>query len=209
MPAHPGNCDAATKQANAAIATKRQNPRNYAPVSVTIVAKQAADPAGSIRFSVYGMNGEFLATWGDEADMWAACPSTLPSQAEATDAGTIPGPQPAPTTSGFLYLSEQYVTASSIPAAPKWPKAEAETFGPYGVLRVHPKSLVLTGIELNDGRLKESTWELLDPYIAEHGQAIVIDENPMGVRLSLKAFSQVGVKFPESVAATQSTRRRP
>lgn len=203
MAAHPGSCDTDTTAANVTRAEKREPFRNYAFVSVVILNKKQTAGQWTIEFGVYGMTNTFVANWGDEADMWAACPSSLPSLAETDDNGTNAGTPPDAGARGELLLSEEYVNANSITATPKWPRAEADVSGPYATMKVFPLRLTLEGIELNDNRHIQATFELLDPDIAARGQKLVLNEEPMDLQFGLKGFAKVGVKFPETAASVK------
>src|SRR5262249_44922958 len=161
---------------NAGIAEGRTPRRNYAPIDVKITNRRLISPGSwTIDFVVSGMGSQtFSARWGNEADMWAPCPSTVESSATASAAGEPPDTTSA-GASGTLYLSGEYITSNKIPGTPKWPTALPDWFGPYATLRVFPTSLTITGIELNDGRQISGTVELLDPRLSARDQTITLD----------------------------------
>jgi hypothetical protein len=163
---------------------------------VRIIVNTVALASKEITFTVFDSsnpNGKICsAVWGDLADMWPACPSTLPSQATADD----PGPPPAVGTTGILYLSVAFLGANGIVAPPKWPKAlGTET---HTTLRIWPTSVVLTGIELVTGDMTSGTIDLLDLEFAQAGQILCLGEHPIEVRLTEPGLRKFAIESHES-----------
>lgn len=118
----PGKCDQATIDHYEKLIGSPTGPRYYG-VNTTVL-NVAIDPATKqemVTLEVFGTDGkprQFELGWCDESQMWAPCPSTLPSQAQHGN----PGPPPAVGAVGVLYLhrdetnNRQLQTTTS-----KWP----------------------------------------------------------------------------------------
>jgi hypothetical protein len=117
-------CDQPTIDANARIAGQINSGRNYYEIHVRILASD--DTSKMITFTADNAkdaNGgnTFTVRWNDPTIVWAACPSTLPSQAQ----GSTAGPVPQPNDSGTLYISIDYLKSHGVIATPpKWPKVQ-------------------------------------------------------------------------------------
>jgi hypothetical protein len=117
-------CDQATIDANKLFVEQLYgNNHNYYELHVKIVATDRAN--GSVTFAAENaedLNGNrvFTMTWGDSKNLWAACPSTLPSQAQGANAG----PLPLVGATGTLYVAIDYLNGNNILTPPKWPKIQ-------------------------------------------------------------------------------------
>src|SRR6185295_15015360 len=107
-------------EANMTTASKRVPFRRYAPVDVTVIASSSSTGLISIRArGVDGNSHDYTGLrWGDEATMWAACPSTLTGATDPDHVGAVP----AVNTAGTLYLSQDFIQATpAIDGTPKFP----------------------------------------------------------------------------------------
>jgi hypothetical protein len=158
-----------------------QNGRIYCAVNVLVTAANRQN--NTITFYADGSGDDpvkHTETWGDEQVMWAANPSTLPSQAPPGHPGP---PLPAPGSAGLLYLSQEYLTA------------RADEF--RAPLRLWPTSVKVTGVELADnGAFRSATVDLLDRQMAKPGQAIVADGSVLTLSLSNDGWNKFGVVAP-------------
>src|SRR5689334_21750896 len=148
---------------NNAAATMAATNNRYGPVEIMVIAR-ALDSNGTwtIVFSVPGSGASYQAEWGNLADMWAPCPSTLPSNATVGASGQ----PPEPGAYGTLYLSEQFLAANQIVAEPKWPLRLPLTGPPGRELEIYPLKLELTGLEMKSGQLRKASIDLLDARLA-------------------------------------------
>jgi hypothetical protein len=200
--ATPGSCDKATSDANEVRASKRPAQLGYCPIPVIVLA---TDPAkGTITLSApdeTGASKPITARWGNEADMWAACPSSLPSSATADDNGTIAGPMPAAPATGTLFLSVPFVKNNKLRGTPKWPVALApqqqSKATDFATLKIWPTSITIKGFELADnGVAVEASIDVLNGDIATSGQTIRFVNEVMELEVSRDAFGAFGIKFP-------------
>lgn len=163
--------------------------RRYGAVEI-LVTDRVQGPAGTwtIGFSVRGdaSGRTYRAEWGNVAQMWAPCPSTLPSNAESGD----PGAPPANGVSGKLYLSKEFLDENGIAAEPKWPPLLPVLPAVSEELEVYPLKLELTGLEMRSGKFRKATIDLLDTQLAASRQTIVLDgSSPVMVRLTRTALT--------------------
>lgn len=162
--------------------------RWYGAVEI-LVTERVQGPAGTwtIGFSVRGdaSGRTYRADWGNAAQMWAPCPSTLPSNATPGD----PGVPPADGVSGKLYLSKEFLDENGIAAEPKWPPLLPVLPPVSEELEVYPLKLELTGLEMRSGKFRKATIDLLDTKLAASRQTIVLDSSsPVRVHLTKTAF---------------------
>ena len=193
MTKNPGSCDDVTNKANRADAITMVGNKNYGPVSVTIKGTNVAEQLITfIAKDPTGRPATYKARWGNLDDMWAPCPSSLPSSAKPG----VPGPLPAVGAFGQLYMSDLYLAANNaVPdGTPKWPKAQATPTNYYEPLEIRPTSVVVSGIELKNGKFFGGTIDLMDPNLAAPGQTITEGTDTV-LQLSKQAFAIFGVKF--------------
>ncbi|HEU4403818.1 MAG TPA: hypothetical protein VFS43_00780 [Polyangiaceae bacterium] len=179
-------CNQTIDLANKTIAMGRNPVTGCDPVSnVTIRSVATTTQNGrtvhEVTLSARGTDGQPHVygpyVWADESLMWAACPSTLPS-----DATPEPGPTPLTRSSapqvgaaGTLYLSRYNVLEVSADAAAGRPKiaydgAMATPKFPDKLLlspeieplKVNLTRLTLVGTELETGTFSTKTIDLLD-----------------------------------------------
>lgn len=197
-------CNQEDNEANRELA--KQTGYNYHyDVGVVVVDRHEdqQDPTkNTITFLAYGTDENwhrYTARWGDTRDMWAACPSSLPSKATATNAGAPPERGAA----GILYLSEQYVTNSAHNAPgiktltpPKWPKYLAGPVKPLHRLRIWPTSVVVSGYELvsRNGQPELNTIELMD-FVNVGERMVVFRGQPVEVDVSADIFLKFSLPF--------------
>jgi hypothetical protein len=154
--------------------------------------------SNTITFVATGAGGVTVTcteNWGDPAVMWAACPSTLPSNATPSN----PGAPPAIGATGNLYLSVDCLARNGIPLTvtqeregPKWPKNLG--LAPFEQLSIWPTRVVVTGIELSTGEWHEGTFDVLDVDSAARGPTLVLGE-PLELLLSQNVFTAFKVSF--------------
>jgi hypothetical protein len=196
----PGNCTDQDKKANRAKALaenagKPEDKKKKYHVDVVVTIDSVVtdpDPKKElIKFTAPGANGNVIHTafWHrSKKQVWAGCPSTLPSSATPTSNGALP----APDSEGILYLERDYVAAAKLYATrPKWP--EELGVGPdVKDLKVALTSVVISGVELATGQRFPWTFDLMDPTWGGPDQSIVYSATSKQVTLSLtrEAFEQ-------------------
>ena len=163
--------DPATNAANKRKAYAENPHRTYAPVTVTIVSRTDTH----VTFTATGdkqPGRQYTVLWGDKGIMWAACPSSLPSQASADD----PGPTPAAGDSGELMLSESYLAASTmVYEDPKWPRMLGAR-DPVTSVRISLTGLYAHTLHVTaDGETRFGKIDLLDLKKALRGQTLPND----------------------------------
>jgi hypothetical protein len=180
----PGSCKA--EDIDAAAPKAEATGHKYAPVFVT-VTKQVSP--SEIEIAIWGVKTPFTVHWGDTSVMWAACPSSLPSQAVPDN----PGKLPAVGAAGILYLSDTFLTSNSINETPKWPyKMPDEPL--TAEIEVLPQSLLLTATYPHNG--KQATIELLDRGSSSREQTIELSKTKLlKVQLTQSAFTKLGAEF--------------
>jgi hypothetical protein len=179
----PGQCDEDSSKANKDKAYAADKNTVYGRATVHVIESSATD----IKFKVPGDpdEREYKVKWGDKSVMWAACPSTLPSNATADDAGT----PPAAGEVGELLLSEAFLEdpidkKNFSYSEPKWPRRQ-------GIDPVYaPISLALTSLVAStvhygpDGAPRYGKIELFDRNKAAPGQAVTNDGAWLEMRIS-------------------------
>jgi hypothetical protein len=183
-------CDATTTNQNAATCMRLRPNILYAPIPVVITASD--ETQGTISFRARDNTGaypEYKGVRWDSLDLWVECPSTLEGD---------PSKLPVAQSSGVLYISAAFIKANNLAGRPKWPyalPAEVRTTN----VRVWPTSIVVTGIELEDGYLTENIQQpidLLDPELCATAydamrQVLVLDGSAPTLELTdngLKLF---------------------
>jgi hypothetical protein len=196
--AYPGACDQKTIDDNQKIAAARVGDTRYAAVDVLVTDRTWDGKTGSITFAASTKDGsiqKYLVPWGDEQFMWAPCPSSLPSKATTADVGE----PPAVNASGRLYLSDTFLSSTSIVAAtlPKWPKSLPGE-PKYKETQVWPIQLLLVGTAPSTEGAIVATINLLDPAFARPGEHITTDHTTMSLCLSQPAWSALGLTFEDA-----------
>lgn len=161
---------------NGVAAQKRDPARKYASVNIVIIESSGVKTeTGRIVFYVYGDSSKkpYAARWGDEAVMWAACPSPISDCKRWPDLGDPP-PVTKPGQYGALYLSAEFIAGAKINAHPKWPLDLSDEFYPTAPLRIYPLSLQLIGCEMESGSYITGSIDLLDVRQASANQTIVL-----------------------------------
>ncbi|GEM_PF-2129327 len=210
--AYPGNCDVKTNEANAEEC--RKTGRYYGAALVTIDETRNNGSSWTIAFSATNTDRVLTRftgiTWGDQATMWASCPSSLPSKATATDAG-----DPPPIgTRGYLYLEKDFLAKNRILAGtPKWPDSLGAPEPFYNTIEIWPSSLILKGAELSDSDRTVGSVDLLDPTLAAPNQQLTTNGEPISVRLTQNGLKKFGLTFlpwallPEAVKVIEGARK--
>lgn len=206
---NPGQCHLMTKAEQDANDAAAQYAYIGAPVLVT-------DTDGvSITFYAPDSSGnpvELKATWGDETVMWAPCPSSLPSQAVPGSPGSPPGAG----ATGVLYLRDTVLAAKGVEGTtPKWPKrlggVDAAAGGFHNALKIWPTGIVVTGVELANGKFSIGSVNLLSNTRARAAQTVVATHAVVELELTadgVQGFSVVFNPFPFLPAAVEVIKGR-
>jgi len=173
----------------------------YGAVEVMITRRWTGDGGKTWSIELVRRGDEkgkrYEATWGSTAQMWAACPSSLPSKAKP---GT-PGDAPPVGAFGKLYLSDTYLATYDMPEDPKWPLRLGATEPPSLELEVYPLALELTAVETRSGKFVKATVDLLDPVYARPTQTVVLDgASPLKLQLTEESFRKFLLPFVPDAA---------
>lgn len=151
--------------------------------------------------------GEYTVEWGKKEVMWAPCSSTLQSNATHDN----PGDPPLEDSIGSLWFHIDFLKQKTnlLYDIPKWPRSlgaePPPAHGPqaaplvqefYETLEVWPSSVVVSGVELKNGRHYEGSVDLLNRRLAKPGQTIQADRKaPMKLELTPYGFKQFNTHF--------------
>lgn len=194
---NPGECDDATNAANQTAAKQMVGSRLYALTDVLVVGNDTTGTTSTITVMTGNDDGSTntdVLSWSTVDDLWAACPSSLPSSAQPGDAG----PPPPAGTSGQLYLSDSYLKKRpniTTFTRPKWPLAFGADDHPCQDVRVWPTKIVVYGVELEDGIANTGQVDLLDSRLARRGQQLTIDHLPLTLSLTEEGSAGFYVTF--------------
>lgn len=200
-------CDQTIDQANKAIALGRTPITGCDPVSnVTIRSVATKTRNGKtvheVTLAARGTDGQPYVygpyVWADESVMWAACPSTLPSNAVPVSGSTplTTSDPPQVGAAGTLYLSRYNVLEASADAVAGRPKMAYDSAMPTPKfpdrlltlpenepLKVNLTRLTLVGTELETGTFSTKTIDLLDRSHVPP-QAITFGDGAIFIRLT-------------------------
>jgi hypothetical protein len=189
--------------------------QTYTPVD--IVLRSVKPPRNGFPVIVFSLYGEspaqnYEAEWGNTEHMWIPCPSTFP--ADAAFVPPTPGDPPLPNAWGRLYMTSAVLLQNGIAAMlePKWPPKLASQDPIARTLDLYPTRIVLSGLELRTGELREATIDLLDPMQASVLQTLELDgTKPVRLRLTQASFNRFTLPFTpereplEEAPAAQAT----
>jgi hypothetical protein len=198
-PQVPGKCDDPTNLSNQAEAQKKfGNTALFAPVMVLVTERLDDKTITLTGKNKTGGNSSFTVSWGDEAVMWAPCPSSLPSAAVPGNYGVAP----AKNAVGNLFLHINWLSKTDlVHDLPKWPRSlgmdttavVARKFS--APLRVWPTSIVVRGVELENDLHVSGKVDLLDPRFAKPDQTIRTDGGVITLELTELGFDAFDVRF--------------
>jgi hypothetical protein len=201
----PPECNSIISSANQLIASRRNPRRGYEPIQGVVITSVVGT---KVKLFVRGMMNETPETeWGDEAVMWAYCPSTIPSGAVDPGNGPTPkssAPPPVVDASGTLYLTPRFCSDHGIPLppgsdflTPKWPDRLADA--PLSE-EIHAEltGLIFHGVLLDE--LREVTIDLRDRLLVPE-QTITIGDGTVKVFLTEQGFGSLGIPVTPSGSA--------
>lgn len=177
----------------------------YGPVNVLVIGRSFDSNSRKYTLKFYartsdGDDRELSMTWGDQSQMWIACPSTLPSLGTPEE----PGEAPQANTQGILYIHLNYIGQFGLKsvARPKWPSAfeggatvaARSPFIPHKTIDIWPTQILVTGRELqNRGK---GTVDLLDPSFVIPDYTITSSvEQRLSLKLTPKGCNVFGVNY--------------
>jgi hypothetical protein len=209
MAKNPGECDEATCEANQTTAKGMVGKQLYALTDVRVVDNDTTGNTPTITVMTANSDGSTntdVLSWSTVADLWAPCPSTLPSSAQPGDSG----PPPPADTSGQLYLSTTVLAKHrniTTLTRPKWPLEFGADQLYYQNIKIWPTKIVVYGVELEDGVANTGYVDLLDPKLAQRGQQLTTDHLPMTLSLTPAGCASFHVTYNPSLEDLQRAAR--
>lgn len=197
MARNPGECDDATNAEYGAAALEMVGTRRYALTDVHIIGSNTTETASTVTVVTGNNDGSTntdVLSWSTVDDLWAPCPSPLPSSAQPGD----PGPPPPAGTSGQLYLSDSFLkkrTNITTFTRPKWPLEFGADDHYYQDVKIWPTKIVVYGVELEDGIANTGQVDLLDSRLARRGQQLTIDHLPITLSLTQDGCANFHVTY--------------
>jgi hypothetical protein len=191
----PRTCDEVTKRNNRAIAIQRYTETDrFCEVSNILVLPGTTD--GKLVFRALNKRNtmtDYVIPWDDE-NVFAACPSTLPSSAVASPVPASHGPAPAIYASGSLWVDKTWASTTDLKrgtpkyplsysaAIPTRPGAQPASF--HKPIKVWAARVIIEGTELETGNSYTGSVDMADAFYARPGQTFTCDQDSKALDLT-------------------------